>query len=330
MRPNASTAAAAAPSSVTSKVVTPTSPPLPRQRSAAAASCAAASGWSARITSLPVAASRAATAAPMSPAAPVTRTARHTVTVARRTSACRTGARRRGARSGRCRRPQPANGAAALATSRCSSPSWSITRWTKTSEPRSSITRMRAGIGTAADDDRLGAKADRSARSPPRSSAMPTSLPPICDRPGRRDVQLVHGGRADEARDEQIGRRVVERRRRVALLQVAVAQHRDPVAHRHRLDLVVRDVDGRHGQALLQLDELGAGLDAQLRVEVRERLVHQVDLRVPDDRPAHRDALTLAAREVARLAVEVGLEIEQLGRLANALLCAPPWGRPAA
>ena len=89
------------------------------------------------------------------------------------------------------------------------------------------------------------------------------------------------------------------------------------MAHRHRLDLVVGDVHRRHRQPRLQLDELGARLHAQLGVEVRERLVHQVDLRVADDRPAHRDALALAAREVLRLAVEVRLEVEDARRLAD-------------
>src|SRR5213083_570807 len=37
------------------------------------------------------------------------------------------------------------------------------------------------------------------------------------------------------------------------------------------------------------------------------------------DRAAHRDALALAAGEVARLAVEIGLEIEQLRRFAHTL-----------
>src|SRR5205085_3531 len=42
---------------------------------------------------------------------------------------------------------EPANGAAAFATMRRSSPSWSITRWTNASEPRSSTTRIRPGTG---------------------------------------------------------------------------------------------------------------------------------------------------------------------------------------
>ena len=84
--------------------------------------------------------------------------------------------------------------------------------------------------------------------------------------------------------------------RRVELLQQAVAQHGDPLPERHRLDLVVRDVDGRHAEPLVQLRELGAHRHAQLCVEVRERLVHQERLRLAHDRAPHRDALALAAR----------------------------------
>ena len=54
----------------------------------------------------------------------------------------------------------------------------------------------------------------------------------------------------------------------------------------------------------MQLRERGAHPDAELRVEVRQRLVHQEGLRLADDRPAHRDALPLAARELRGLAVE--------------------------
>ena len=48
----------------------------------------------------------------------------------------------------------------------------------------------------------------------------------------------------------------------------------------------------------MQALELGAGLQPQLRVEIRERLVHQVDRRVADDGAGERDALLLAAREL--------------------------------
>jgi hypothetical protein len=87
-------------------------------------------------------------------------------------------------------------------------------------------------------------------------------------------------------------------------LEQAVAQHRHSLPERHRLDLVVRHVDRRHAEPLVQLRELGAHRDAQLRVEVRERLVHEERLRLPHDRPAHGDALPLAARQRRGLAVE--------------------------
>jgi hypothetical protein len=141
------------------------------------------------------------------------------------------------------------------------------------------------------------------------------------DRPaldGRLDQ--IHRGRPDESRDEQVCRPVVDLGRRRHLLQHAVAQHGDAVAHGHRLDLVVRHVHGRHLQPLDERLDLAAHRHAQLRVEVRQRFVHQERLRLPDDRATHRDALPLAAAELLRLAVEQCLDREQLGRLPDAPL----------
>src|SRR6266498_3349925 len=57
---------------------------------------------------------------------------------------------------------------------------------------------------------------------------------------------------------------------------------------------------------------------AQLGVQVRERLVHQVDLRPASDRATHSDALTLPARERRGEAIEQVVEPEQLGHLVDA------------
>ncbi len=95
----------------------------------------------------------------------------------------------------------------------------------------------------------------------------------------------VHRGRADELGDEQVARPLVELLRRRDLLEEAVPHHRDAIAHRHRLGLVVRDVDRRDAEVALDTRDLGAHLHPQLRVEVRERLVHEERLRVADDRP---------------------------------------------
>ena len=70
----------------------------------------------------------------------------------------------------------------------------------------------------------------------------------------------------------------------------------------------------------LERGDLRPRLDAELRVEVRERLVQQEDLRPADDRAAHRHPLALAARERLRLAVEVLLEVEHLRGELNAIL----------
>ena len=94
---------------------------------------------------------------------------------------------------------------------------------------------------------------------------------------------------------------VVERLRRVDLLDPPVAHDGDALAERHRLDLVVRDVDRRRRRAARAAARaIGAHRHAQLRVEVRERLVHQEGRRLADDRAAHRDALPLAAGELRR------------------------------
>src|SRR5690349_19080601 len=123
-------------------------------------------------------------------------------------------------------------------------------------------------------------------------------------------LEHVHRRAADETGDEEIDRAVVELLRRRDLLQLALAHDGDAVAHGHRLDLVVRYVDRRHTEAALDLLDVRAHLDAQLRVEVRQRLVHQKDGGPAYDRATHRDPLALAAGERTRLPLQVRLEVE--------------------
>ncbi len=78
----------------------------------------------------------------------------------------------------------------------------------------------------------------------------------------------VHRGGADERGHEDVGRPLVERSRRAVLLQDAALQHRHPVAHRHRLGLVVRDVQRRGLNRPVHPQYLRAHLHPELGVQV--------------------------------------------------------------
>ena len=88
---------------------------------------------------------------------------------------------------------------------------------------------------------------------------------------------------------------VVDLLRRSHLLQDAVLHHGDPIAHGHRLDLVMGDVDRGGAEPLLHTLEVNPKLGPELGVDARQRLVEEVDMRVLDDGSAQRDALLLAA-----------------------------------
>ena len=119
--------------------------------------------------------------------------------------------------------------------------------------------------------------------------------------------------------DEYVGRFVVQLLRCGALLDAAVLHHRDPVPHRHRLGLVVRDVQGGDPELVLQGVDLGAHLHPELGVQVGQRFVHQERLRLPDDSPAHGDPLPLAAGQVLGFAVQQGGQREPVGGLPTRL-----------
>ena len=101
--------------------------------------------------------------------------------------------------------------------------------------------------------------------------------------------------------------------RSVHLLDDALTEHGDAIGHAHRLDLVVRDIDERPAEVALEPLQLCAHLEAEQGVECGQGLVEQERARVPDERAPERDPLTLAARQLRRLALEQVLDME-LGR----------------
>ena len=100
--------------------------------------------------------------------------------------------------------------------------------------------------------------------------------------------------------------------RRADLHQPAVIEDADAACHRHRLGLIVRDVQHRCAEVGLDVLQLHAELAAQLRIERRQRLVHQVDRRTPHERPADRHALHLAARQPRRRIGELVIDAHEL------------------
>ena len=112
----------------------------------------------------------------------------------------------------------------------------------------------------------------------------------------------IHGRRADERRHEAVPRRGPDLVGRADLLHDPRVQHRDTVAENERLDLIVRDVDRRRADATVDLLQLGTNRDAHRRVEVRERFVEEHQRRLADECSGERHPLTLAARELVRLA----------------------------
>ena len=96
-----------------------------------------------------------------------------------------------------------------------------------------------------------------------------------------------------------------------------VVHDRDRVGHRHRLLLVVRDVDEREPELALDALQLELHLLAELQVERAQRLVEQEHLRAVDQRARERHALLLTAGQLARLALVEPFEPDDAEQLAR-------------
>ncbi len=135
----------------------------------------------------------------------------------------------------------------------------------------------------------------------------------------QRTRQQVHLRAADEAGDEQRGRARVDLRGRADLFDPARVEHGHARRQGHRLELIVRDVDDRHGQAGEQRLQLGARVLPQQGVEVRQRLVEQEERRLAHERPGEGDPLPLTARQGDRPPVEQGRDAQPVRDPADTL-----------
>ena len=133
-------------------------------------------------------------------------------------------------------------------------------------------------------------------------------------------IEEVHLRAADEGTDEQVARIIVQILRSIDLLHEAVLHDDDTGSHGHSFGLVMRDVDEGRLQTLMELGDLGTHLNAELSIQVGQRLVEQEDLRVTNDSAAQRDALTLTTGQSLRLTVEQLLDGQDLGSFTDQLI----------
>jgi hypothetical protein len=101
------------------------------------------------------------------------------------------------------------------------------------------------------------------------------------------------------------------------LHDAAVLQDDHRVGDREGLLLVVRHIDRGDAEFGDDAADLGAHLEPELRVEVRERLVKEEDTRLEDERPGEGDALLLATGEFGRAALAEVAHLDHLKRFAD-------------
>ncbi|MNS63523.1 hypothetical protein D3C72_966190 [compost metagenome] len=169
------------------------------------------------------------------------------------------------------------------------------------------------------DVDRFRA-AEQSARGAAHTAIRQTHIHPA--NPGvagaaaleRQPVTL-----ADKLGHERRGRAVVDFLRRGVLLDLAVVHHGDAVGHQHGFVLIVRDHQRGDAEVALQLAQLGAQMLADAGVEGGHRFVEQQQRRCRRQSAGQRDALLLAAGQLAGVLFLAAGEADQFEHLADAL-----------
>ena len=140
----------------------------------------------------------------------------------------------------------------------------------------------------------------------PEAPALEHPVFDAVGRPPSTAGENVHRGRAERAGDEHVGGALIHLGGRAHLAQTPLVQHGDALPHRHRLALIVRDVHHGGAEGAVQSHELGAELDAQIGVEIRQRFVQEEHRRLAHHRAGQCGALPLAARQL------IGPPLEQL------------------
>ena len=113
----------------------------------------------------------------------------------------------------------------------------------------------------------------------------------------------VDGRVADKVGHKEVRRVMVDLQRCLILLENAVIDEADLRGEGHGLHLVVRDVDKGGAGFDVQALQFIAHLEPELRVQVRERLVHEQNRGLRGESPCNRNTLLLAAGELGGVAL---------------------------
>ena len=129
-------------------------------------------------------------------------------------------------------------------------------------------------------------------------------------------LEEVHRAGADKRRHVRVDRPVVHVIGGTDLLYDTIPHDDEPVGHGHGLDLVVGHVDRCPADPAVKPEQLRPHLHPQQSVEVGQGLVHEKRHPFPHDGATQGDALSLPARELVWIAVQLGLQMQQ-GREVN-------------
>src|SRR5205809_7930025 len=103
---------------------------------------------------------------------------------------------------------------------------------------------------------------------------------------------------ANETRRERGGGPFVYLGRRPDLLDATFVHDGEPIAHRKRLALIVRDVDKRNSHLTLETLQDEQHALPQFEVERAKRLIQKKHFRARDKRPCESNPLALSSRKL--------------------------------
>ena len=133
-------------------------------------------------------------------------------------------------------------------------------------------------------------------------------------------MSLHHIRAADKVRHKLVGRTLIQNLRRPNLLNIPMVHDGNPITDRHRLFLIMRHIDRRNADAVLNLLDDRAHLNAQFRIEIGKRLIHQQNIGRNGKCPGQGNALLLTTGKTFRHPVRILIYLHQLQKLLCLLL----------